>query len=142
MPSQKRRESYPPNSRVVDVSDSSNVDDLIAFTRRETGRVDVLFNNAGYGSHGRIEDHPHGAFEKLVAVHVFGALYGMRAAIPLMREQGYGRIINTLSRAAELPGPMGAAYAAAKAALWSLTRSAAWLDALSRIYVPMPPDGT
>ena len=128
--------------REVDVADSAQVFGLIAFAREQTGRVDVLFNNAGYGTRARIEELEAGAFERLVAVHLFGALHGLRAVLPVMRAQGYGRIINTLSRAAEINGPLGAPYAAAKAALWSLTRSAAAenrdLDILVNGLIPGP----
>ena len=111
--------------REVDVADAAQVRDLIGFAKSETGRVDVLFQNAGYGTRGKIQDLDEGAFERLVAVHLFGAVHGLRAALPVMREQGYGRVIHTLSRAAETSDAGGAPYAAAKAALWSLTRAAA-----------------
>jgi NAD(P)-dependent dehydrogenase (short-subunit alcohol dehydrogenase family) len=112
-------------TREVDVADAAQVFELVDFAREQTGRLDVLISNAGYGTRGRIEDLEEGAFEKLVSVHLFGAVHGLRAAIPAMREQGYGRVIHTLSRAAELHTPLGAPYAAAKAALWSLTKAAA-----------------
>ena len=112
-------------TEVADVSDASAVEAFLERAERETGRVDTLFNNAGYGSLRRIEDLKPDEFEHLVAVHLFGAVYGMRAAIPIMRRQGSGRIVNTLSRAAEIAGPRNSAYAAAKAALWAATRSAA-----------------
>lgn len=130
--------------REVDVADAEQVHALIGFARERTGRVDVLFSNAGYGTRGRIEDLEPGAFEGLVAVHLFGAVHGLRAALPVMREQGHGRVIHTLSRAAEINGPLGAPYAAAKAALWSLTRSAAAenrdVDILVNGLIPGPTD--
>lgn len=85
----------------------------------------MLFNNAGYGQARRIEDLESDEFEHLVRVHVFGTVYGMRAAIPIMRGQNHGRIVNTLSRAAELCRAGSGAYSAAKAALWAVTRVAA-----------------
>ncbi|MCB1645032.1 MAG: SDR family oxidoreductase [Pseudomonadales bacterium] len=110
---------------VADVSAEQQVKDLIQFAVSETGRLDVLFNNAGFGNNKPFLDIPEGDFERHLAVHVNGALYGMRYAIPVMLQQGGGRIINTLSRAAEISGPRNAAYAAAKAALWSLSHSVA-----------------
>jgi NAD(P)-dependent dehydrogenase (short-subunit alcohol dehydrogenase family) len=109
----------------TDVSDRTEVEKLIQRCLDETGRVDVLFNNAGYGMRRTIAELRDDEFEKLVAVHLFGAVYGMRAALPIMREQGFGRIVNTLSRAAEVSGAKDSAYSAAKAALWAATRSAA-----------------
>jgi NAD(P)-dependent dehydrogenase (short-subunit alcohol dehydrogenase family) len=90
-----------------------------------TGRIDVLFSNAGYGLQRRVADFRDGEYEHLISVHVFGALYAMRAAVPHMRAQEYGRIITTLSRGAEGSTPGHSAYASAKAALWALMRTAA-----------------
>jgi NAD(P)-dependent dehydrogenase (short-subunit alcohol dehydrogenase family) len=80
-------------------SDGAGVID-VAIER--TGSVDVLFNNAGMGNRTAVEDLAAGEFEQMLAVHLFGCIYGMRAAIPVMREQGYGRIVNVISRAAEV----------------------------------------
>ena len=66
-----------------------------------TGRLDVLFNNAGMGFGYKVHDMPEGVFEHHVSVHLFGTIYGMRYALPIMKKQNYGRIINTISRNAE-----------------------------------------
>jgi NAD(P)-dependent dehydrogenase (short-subunit alcohol dehydrogenase family) len=87
--------------------------------------LDLLFNNAGLGLRTRIEELPGGAFERSVAVHLFGGLYGLRAGLRQMRAQGYGRIVNVVSRGAEAEAPSWAAYGAAKAGLFALTRVAA-----------------
>lgn len=104
----------------ADVSQDPAMRAMVEKAVRETGRIDVLFNNAGMGSLTRIEDLKEGEFERMMAVHVFGAVYAMRAAVPHMRRQKYGRIISTISRGAE--AAWGSAYAAAKAALWAVTR--------------------
>ncbi len=109
----------------VDVCEQPEVEALVEAAVAESGRVDVLFNNAGYGLPHTVEDTPDGAFERLVAVHLFGALHGTRAAIPHMKRQGRGHIVNTLSRGGEFHAPGGSAYAAAKAGMWALTRSTA-----------------
>jgi NAD(P)-dependent dehydrogenase (short-subunit alcohol dehydrogenase family) len=90
-----------------------------------TGRVDVLVNNAGFGLRRHIEDLEVGDFEAVYAVHVLGSLYGIRAVARPMKDQGYGRIIGIVSRAAEECLPGGSAYSAAKAGLWAVSRSAA-----------------
>lgn len=122
---------------VVDVADDAQVRSMMDLAMTETGRVDVLFNNAGYGSKTAVEDLTDGEFERLVAVHLFGCIYGMRAAIPIMRAQNHGRIINVVSRAAESPGPNNSAYGAAKAAMFTASRSAAAEVADSDILVNM-----
>jgi len=104
----------------ADTSVDADMRAMVEKAVKETGRIDVLFNNAGAGNITRIEDFADGEFEKMMAVHVFGAVYAMRAAVPHMRKQKYGRIISTTSRGAEVP--RNSAYAAAKSALWAVSR--------------------
>ena len=115
---------------------------LVEFALDRTGRVDVVFNNAGVGFHRRLTDLREDEFEKHVAIHLFGAVHGMRFALPVMQRQGYGRIINTISRAAEFASPKNSAYAAAKAAIWAATRSTAaensQADILINMLIPGP----
>ncbi|MEZ5559757.1 MAG: SDR family oxidoreductase [Pseudomonadales bacterium] len=106
-----------------DVADEASVRSLMDTAIAETGRVDVLFNNAGIGRNRPFLEVPPGEFERQVAVHLFGMMYGMRYALPVMKQQGYGRIVNTISRAAEFAGGNNAAYSAAKAGMWAATRS-------------------
>ena len=122
---------------LADVSKPKEVEDFINYAVKETGKIDALFNNAGMGFGYKLEDSPDGGFEHHVAVHLFGAVYGMRYAIPHMREQGYGRIINTISRNAETDVPTTSAYAAAKAGIWSTSRVAAKEVADSDILINM-----
>lgn len=110
---------------VADVSAEADVQRMVATAIETTGRVDVLVNNAGNPGQGRIDAMDDGAFERTVAIHAFGPYYGMRAALPHMRTQGYGRIINVLSRGAEVPNPDGMPYSVGKAAAFALTRSVA-----------------
>ena len=109
----------------TDVASDDAVRAMLARAVDETGRLDVLFNNAGIGSRTRVEDLAPDEFERMLRIHLFGTVYGMRAAIPVMRAQGYGRIVNTISRGAEAARPGNAAYGAAKAGMYVVTRSAA-----------------
>ncbi len=110
---------------VADVADAMAVGEFVARAWHETGRLDALFNNAGLGFGVRVEDCAPGQFERHVAVHLFGTVNGMRHAIPRMRTQGHGRIVNTISRNAEFDQPGTSAYGAAKAAIWTTSRVAA-----------------
>ena len=118
-------ESQGVHTVTTDVTDANAVRNMIDMALDTSGRIDVLFNNAGVGIRTRIEDLSDGEFEHHVAIHLFGVVHGMRFAIPHMRKQGYGRIINTISRAAEFAAPLHSAYAAAKAGIWAASRSAA-----------------
>ena len=127
---------------LADVSKPKEVESFIDLAINETGKIDALFNNAGMGFGYKLEDSPDGGFEHHVAVHLFGSVYGMRYAIPYMREQGYGRIINTISRNAETDVPTTSAYAAAKAGIWATSRVAAKevaeTDILINMLIPGP----
>ncbi len=126
----------------VDVANEDDVANMIDFTINRTGQVDVLFNNAGIGINRPFLDVKYGEFEKHLAVHLYGTVYGMRYALPHMLQSGYGRIINTLSRAAEICGPNNAAYSAAKAAIWATSCSAEKelrdVDVLVNMLIPGP----
>jgi 3-hydroxybutyrate dehydrogenase len=112
-------------TQIIDVSVPEEVKSFIDSALDLTGRVDVLFNNAGMGFGHKVDSFPDGIFEHHVAVHLFGTIYGMRYALPVMQDQGYGRIINTISRNAETNVQSTSAYAAAKAGIWAASRVAA-----------------
>lgn len=127
---------------VLDVADSAQVKAMIDYAVRQTGRLDALFNNAGLAYNLTLEASPEGAFERHIAVHLFGCINGMRAAIPIMRRQGTGRIVNTVSRNAEVDVARTSAYAAAKAAMWAASRVTARevsdADILVNMLIPGP----
>ena len=122
---------------ILDVSSSQQVKSFIEQAHDATGRLDVLFNNAGMGFGYKVHDMPEGVFEHHVSVHLFGTIYGMRYALPIMKKQNYGRIINTISRNAETDVEGTSAYAAAKAGIWSATRVAAKENAEHDILINM-----
>ena len=108
-----------------DVSDPTVMERVVKRAVAETGRVDVLINNAGVGISRTIEEHDDDEFERILRINLFGPYYGLRSALPAMRAQGYGRVINVVSRHAEFNPAGFAAYGSSKAALWALTRSVA-----------------
>ena len=127
---------------IVDVRDPEQISELLNNASAETGTVDALFNNAGVSFGRKLEKARDGEFEDHVAIHLFGCVYGMRAALPIMRAQGHGRIINTISRTAEVDVPGTSAYSAAKAAIWSASRVTARevsdVDILINMIIPGP----
>lgn len=85
------------------------------------GRVDLLFNNAGAGLSGHFDEQTNEDWEKAFSLNFYGALYGIRAVLPVMRAQGAGHIIDIISGIAFSPMPYQTMYAATKAALNGLT---------------------
>jgi 3-hydroxybutyrate dehydrogenase len=88
----------------VDVSDPARVEGMVQTTVDKTGRLDVLFNNAGVGFRINFLEYKPDQFEELIRINLFGPVYGMRYAIPVMKSQNFGRIINLISRAPEFAG--------------------------------------
>jgi NAD(P)-dependent dehydrogenase (short-subunit alcohol dehydrogenase family) len=85
------------------------------------GRMDLLFNNAGAGFGGHFDKQTNGDWEKAFALNFYGAVYGIRAVLPVMREQGGGHVVNIISGIAFYPMAEQTMYAATKAALNGLT---------------------
>ncbi|WP_089718788.1 glucose 1-dehydrogenase [Candidatus Entotheonella palauensis] len=100
------------------------------------GQLDVLFNNAGVPmAPTPIEEVSDGLWEKLWSVNVTGVLHGCQAAIPQMKEQGHGVIINTASTSGVRPRPGLVAYAASKGAVITFTKGLALELAPAKIRV-------
>lgn len=101
----------------LDVTDDASVSAAITEIAGATGRLDVLVNNAGYGSYGAIEDVPLEEGRRQFDVNVFGPIRLARLAIPLMRRQHAGRIINVTSVGGKIYTPFGGWYHGTKFAL-------------------------
>ena len=95
---------------------------IIDTALRMWGRVDIVINNAGIISDAPFEDMTADRLEPLLDVHLKGAFYVTRPAWNVMREQGYGRIVNTCSAAGILGAERMSNYGAAKTGLFGLTR--------------------
>jgi 3-oxoacyl-[acyl-carrier protein] reductase len=108
----------------VDVTSGDAVETWIARAQQELGRVDVLVNNAGILRDNRVENISDDDWRAVLDVHMTGAFHGIRAALPLMKEQRYGRILSFSSMSWR--GNFGQAnYVAAKAGIVGLTRGVA-----------------
>lgn len=105
----------------LDVTKPESVNDAIASTLRQYGRIDVLINNAGYTMLGALEEVSDEQIQEVFDVNVFGALRMVRAVVPLMRQQRTGRIINISSIAGKLSTPVNGTYSATKFALEALS---------------------
>jgi NAD(P)-dependent dehydrogenase (short-subunit alcohol dehydrogenase family) len=101
----------------MDVTDEQSMVDGINKIILEHGRIDVLFNNAGYGSYGAVEDVPLSEARRQFEVNVFGLGRLTQLVLPYMRNQKSGKIINNSSIGGKIYMPMGAWYHATKHAL-------------------------
>ncbi len=105
----------------LDVTDPASREAAVERLLAEAGRVDVLVNNAGYGSYGAIEDVPLEEARRQFEVNVFGATELTRLLLPRMREQGSGTIVNVSSMGGKIYTPLGGWYHATKFALEALS---------------------
>lgn len=104
----------------TDMTDEAAVDRLARRAVEQFGRIDVWVNNAAVTAFGGIEAVPSRIFRRVVETNLYGCLYGTRAALPLMREQGSGVLVNVASGVVFAPQPYTAAYVASKAAIRAL----------------------
>ncbi|HTZ49992.1 MAG TPA: SDR family oxidoreductase [Verrucomicrobiae bacterium] len=103
------------------VTKKEEVQQMIERAAEFGGRIDLLFNNAGAGFGGAFDQQTNGDWEKAFALNFYGALYGIRAVLPIMRRQGGGHIVNTISGIALAPMAYQTMYSATKAALNGLS---------------------
>ncbi len=106
----------------LDYTDQTSIDRTVAeVLSRTDGRLDALFNNGAYGQAGAVEDLPTAALRAQFETNVFGWHELTRQMIPVMRRQGYGRIVNCSSILGIVPYRWRGAYTASKFALEGLT---------------------
>jgi 3-oxoacyl-[acyl-carrier protein] reductase len=106
----------------ADVADSARVTSMVEAVLRQMGRIDILVNNAGTASRIATTDLTETEWDRVVDVNLKGAFLCVRAVLPTMMAQRWGRIINISSIAGQTGGHLGAHYAAAKAGLLGLTK--------------------
>jgi short-subunit dehydrogenase len=107
----------------MDVTDDASMVKGVETIIKQEGRIDVLINNAGFGSYGAIEDVPLEDARYQLEVNVFGAARLIQLVLPQMREQHCGRIINISSIGGKITTPLGGWYHTSKFALEGLSDS-------------------
>ena len=110
---------------VCDVTQRSQVDDMVARIKKDFGQPLILINNAGIAGSAKLSDTTDDMWDAMLRTNATGAFYCMRALVPHMVEAKWGRVINIASIAARAGAAYIAAYAASKHALLGLTRSIA-----------------
>jgi 3-hydroxybutyrate dehydrogenase len=109
----------------ADMSKGAEVEAMIADASAKMGSVDILVNNAGIQFVSPIEDFPPEKWDAILAINLSSAFRTIRAAVPGMKAQKWGRIINTASAHSLVASPFKSAYVAAKHGLAGLTKTVA-----------------
>ena len=110
-------------TRSVDVTDDPSMMALVQTIIADTGRIDVLVNNAGYGLYGALEDTPIEEARRQFEVNVFGLARLTQLVLPHMRAQRDGYIVNISSMGGKIWEPLGSWYHASKFAVEGLSDS-------------------
>jgi 3-hydroxybutyrate dehydrogenase len=109
----------------ADMTKSEQIADMVDFAKREFGRLDLLLNNAGVQHVAPIEEFPIDKWNQIIAINLSSAFHSIRAAVPIMKAQGRGRIVNLASAHALVASPFKSAYVAAKHGIMGLTKTVA-----------------
>ena len=111
------------SAAAVDVRDAAAVAALVTDTATRLGRLDLMFNNAGLGIGGPVEELALAHWDRAIDVNLRGVVHGVHAAYPVMLRQRSGHIINTASLAGLIPTPGSAPYGTTKWAVVGLSLS-------------------
>jgi 3-hydroxybutyrate dehydrogenase len=98
----------------ADMSKPEQIEDLVRFARKEMGSVDIVVNNAGIQFTSPVDQFPRERWDAIVAINLSSAQHMTAAALPLMKELGWGRIINVASVHGLVASTNKAAYVASK----------------------------
>ena len=106
----------------ADMSKPAEIADLVADAQAKLGGIDILVNNAGIQHVARIENFPPDRWDAIIAINLSASFHTIRAALPAMKQKGWGRIINIASTHGLVASTHKVAYVAAKHGLIGLTK--------------------
>ena len=109
----------------ADMTKPAEIAGMIALAESTFGSVDVLVNNAGIQFVSPVEAFPIEKWDQILAINLSSAFHAIRAAVPGMKQRGWGRIISTASAHSLVASPFKSAYVAAKHGIAGLTKTAA-----------------
>ena len=109
-------------ARRLDVADADAVEALVREVAAAHGRLDYMFNNAGFAVHGDTLDSSLEQWRRIVDVNLMGVVHGSLAAYRVMADQGHGHIVNTASLAGLIGSVLFSSYAMTKAGVVMLSR--------------------
>jgi len=111
---------------ITDVSVKSDVETMVETVAKQFGRADILVNNAGIRGESKLDDMPEEEWNEVIAVNLTGTFLCCQALAPLMKQNGWGRIINVSSITGHTGGVAGTMpYSASKGGMFSLTKTLA-----------------
>ncbi len=109
----------------LDVTDQESIGAAVAAVRERFGRIDVLVNNAGYGLYGPLEDLSEDECRRQLDTNLLGQWRMLKAVLPKMREQGWGKVVNVSSLSGQVPRALRGMYAASKFAVEAMSEGLA-----------------
>ncbi|MEO9575051.1 MAG: 3-hydroxybutyrate dehydrogenase [Tateyamaria sp.] len=109
----------------ADMTKPEEIEHLVLQTQERFGAVDILVNNAGIQFVSPVEDFPLEKWDAIIAINMSSAFHTIRAALPGMKERGFGRIINIASAHGLVASPFKSAYVTAKHGVVGLTKTVA-----------------
>ncbi|WP_021026021.1 SDR family NAD(P)-dependent oxidoreductase [Comamonas sp. B-9] len=108
----------------VDVTEPASIQAALAQTLERLGRVDMLINSAGItGPTMALDAFDDAVWKRVIDINLVGVYHVCKAVVPVLRAQGYGRVVNIASLAGKEGTPNASAYSAAKAGVLALTKS-------------------
>jgi len=119
----------------ADVTDAADVARLVQAAMDRYGRLDILVNNAGIMGLAKLEDISLDDWNRMLAVHLTGSFLCAQAALPVMKRQGYGKIINIASNWGQRGAADAVHYSTAKAGIIGFTKALAREVAAAGIFV-------
>jgi 3-hydroxybutyrate dehydrogenase len=109
----------------ADMTRPDEIADLIGFAHRELGRLDILVSNAGVQHVAAVDEFPDAKWDQIIAINLTSVFHGAKHALPIMKAQGRGRIVNIASAHGLVASPFKSAYVAAKHGVVGFTKSCA-----------------
>jgi len=109
----------------ANMMDETAIETLFEEAKSEFGGIDIVVNNAGIQFVSPVEDFPSGKWEAIISLNLSSNFYTIKNAIPYMKKQGWGRIINIASAHGLVASPFKSAYVAAKHGVLGLTKTIA-----------------
>jgi 3-hydroxybutyrate dehydrogenase len=109
----------------ADMGKTEDIEAMVRLADRELGRLDILVNNAGIQHVAPVDEFPIDKWDAILAINLTAAFKAIRFALPVMKRNNWGRIINIASAHAHVASPFKSAYVSAKHGLLGLTKTVA-----------------